>query len=257
MAHPDDMEFLAGGTVRKMIEQGDEVRELIVTNGERGSYELSSEKLVEERRKEAREAASTLGLKSVTFLEYPDGMLADYRFNEIREKLMAQIRKTRSDTIITWDPFAPYENHPDHRITGMAATEAAGFANLPLYHPEQIASRTSLPHITQSYYIAKHHIDPNHIVDITEQIERKVKALCCHRTQMEFMITDIIRTLKAQGAPRKTYDGIEPKRYRTLVEAAIRKHDSEIGKRAGFRYAEEFRLSQSDELHGFIPNSQE
>jgi len=34
VAHADDMEFLAGGTVAKMVEGGAEVSQVIVTNGE-------------------------------------------------------------------------------------------------------------------------------------------------------------------------------------------------------------------------------
>ena len=124
-AHPDDMEFLAGGTVAKMVEGGAEVSQVIVTNGERGTLELTGEELVRRRRAEAQDAADVLGLKSVVFLDYPDGMLADFEFNEIRGRLMEQIRKIKPDTLITWDPFAPYETHQDHRITAMAATEAA------------------------------------------------------------------------------------------------------------------------------------
>ncbi|MBU7004294.1 MAG: PIG-L family deacetylase, partial [Theionarchaea archaeon] len=144
VAHADDMEFLAGGTVAKMVERGAEVAEVIVTNNERGSYELSPRELIESSRREAEKAASILGLKYVEFLDYPDGMLSDYRFNEVRERIMGQIRRFRPDALITWDPFAPYETHQDHRITGMAAAEAAGFANLPLFHPEQVETGDDL-----------------------------------------------------------------------------------------------------------------
>ncbi len=248
VAHPDDMEFFAGGTVRKMVQEGAEVREVIVTNGERGSYELKSEDLIETRREEALQAAEVLGVKSVTFLGYSDGMLADYRFNEIREKIMAQLRKRRPDAIITWDPFAPFETHQDHRITGLAATEAAGFAGLPLYHPEQLVGETKLPNVAKSYYIAKHHVDANEVVDITETIKDKIKALCCHRTQMEFLLAGALNAIKAQGIRPSAYRKIDPKRYRPVVDAAIRRMNSEIGKRIGVKYAEEFRTSRGDEI---------
>ncbi len=247
VAHPDDMEFFAGGTVRKMAQEGSEVREIIVTNGERGSYELTSEELIERRREEALKAAEVLGVRSVTFLGYPDGMLSDQRFNEIRERIMAEMRKHRPDAIITWDPFASFETHPDHRITGMAATEAASFAGLPLYHPEQVAVKAKLPNITRSYYIAKQHVDANEVVDITGQIKDKIKALCCHRTQMEFLVAGALLALKAQKVRPSLYNKIDPKRYRTVVDAAVRRMNSQIGKRIGVKYAEEFRATRADE----------
>ena len=38
-AHPDDPEFLAGGTVARLVEEGREVTYVIVTNGNKGSNE--------------------------------------------------------------------------------------------------------------------------------------------------------------------------------------------------------------------------
>jgi LmbE family N-acetylglucosaminyl deacetylase len=248
VAHADDMEFLAGGTVAKMVEGGAEVSEVIVTNNERGSYDLPAGELIERSRREAEEAGAVLGLKSVTFLDYPDGMLADYRFNEIRERIMGQIRRFRPDTLITWDPFAPYETHQDHRITGMAAVEAAGFANLPLYHPEQVETKDDLVTVSLTYHIAKHHMDPNHVEDITGQMDKKVQALLCHRTQMELTLEGIKRSIRATGSYLDVYRSINPKRYETFIDWAVRKHDAQIGLRGGFEFGEAFRLSVGDDL---------
>jgi LmbE family N-acetylglucosaminyl deacetylase len=235
-----------------MVDGGAKVSEVIVTNGERGTLELAGEELIRRRRAEAEEAAKVLGLKSVTFLDYPDGMLADYRFNEVREKIMKQIRVYRPDTLITWDPFAPYETHQDHRITAMATTEAAGFANLPLYHPEQVGMVEDLVTVAQTYYIAKHHLDPNHTEDITDHIDRKIRALLCHRTQMEFLLESTKQALKAQGKPRELWSAIDSEDYEELVGTIIRGHDSNIGKRVGVPFAEEFRLSRIDGLSRYF-----
>ena len=252
VAHADDMEFLAGGTVAKMAQEGAEISEVIVTNNERGSYDLSSEELVEMSRREAEEAASVLGLKSVAFLEYPDGMLADFKFNEVRGRIMEQIRRIRPDTLITWDPFAPYETHQDHRITAMATVEAAGFANLPLYHPEQVQTRDDLVTVSCRYHIAKHHIDPNHVEDITGQIDKKIQALLCHRTQMELTLEGIKRSIRATGSYLDVYRSIDPKRYETFIDWAVRKHDSQVGQREGFEFGEAFRLTMGDDLSSFF-----
>jgi LmbE family N-acetylglucosaminyl deacetylase len=251
-AHPDDMEFLAGGTVAKMVEAGSEVTQVIVTNGERGTLELERDELIRRRREEANEAGRVLGLKRVEFLDYPDGMLSDFRFNEVREKIMGKIREFRPDTIITWDPFAPYETHQDHRITAMATTEAAGFANLPLYHPEQVETSDDLVTIAQTYFIAKHHLDPNHTEEITDQIDKKIQALLCHQTQMEFLLESTKQTLEAQGKPRDFLDSIDPKNHEELVGKIIRGRGAMIGKRVGVPFAEEFRLSRIDGLSRYF-----
>ena len=243
---PMTWSFSPGGTVARMIREGSKVWEVIVTNGERGTVDLPREELVKRRLGEAREAASVLGLESVLFLNYPDGMLADIAQNEIRRKLMEQIRRLRVDTLITWDPFAPFETHPDHRITGMAAAEAASFANLPLYHPEQVKGEEDLITVMSSYYIAKHPIEANEVIDITPYIDLKIEALACHRTQMEFMIKAAKRTLLLSGRPRIKVEAIDPGNYRELVDLAVRKRDSAIGRRIGVDYAEEFRLERAN-----------
>ena len=252
VAHPDDMEFFAGGTVAKMVEGGARVSELIVTNGERGTLKLSREKLIRARRAEAQEAATVLGLRSVEFLDYPDGMLSDFRFNEIREKIMRTIRKNRPDTLITWDPSAPYETHPDHRITATAATEAASFADLPLYHPEQVKNKDDLVTIARTYHIAKHHTNPNHFEDITGQIDKKIQALLKHRTQMEFLIESTKQALRARGRPRELLKAIDPENHEELVGRIVRSSSSMVGRRAGVTYAEEFRLSTMDGLSRYF-----
>jgi len=248
VAHADDMEFLAGGTVAKMVEGGAEVAEVIVTNNERGSYDLPPGELIERSRQEAEDAASIIGLRDVEFLDYPDGMLSDIRFNEVRERIMGQIRKFRPDTLITWDPFAPYETHQDHRITGMAAAEAAGFAELPLYHPEQVKTGENLVTVSGKYFIAKHHTDPNHVEDITGQIDKKIRALLCHRTQMELTLEGIKRSIRATGSYLDIYKSIDPKRYETFIDWAVRKHDAQVGNQRGFRFGEVFRLEVGDDL---------
>ncbi len=250
VAHPDDMEFMAGGTVCRMAQEGAKISELVITKGDRGSFELEGEDLARRRRREAMSSAKVLGLESVFFLDYPDGMLADIRFNEIRERVMARIRHDRPNAIMTWDPFAPYETHPDHRITGMAATEAAGFSHLPLFHPDQLGRAARPPAVAKTYYFAKHPVNADHVVDISDQIERKIEALCCHRTQMEFLLAGMVDTAKARSghAPH----GIDPKDYRPVIEAIVRKRDALVGKRIGASYGEQFRLSEPQELKGFL-----
>ena len=139
VAHADDMEFFAGGTIAKMAALGYEIRELIATNNERGTLdpEWSARFTADTRREEARRGAVVLGVNAdVEFLGYEDGRLSETPLNELREKCMRAIRRHKPDVLFTWDAFAPYEEHQDHRSVGLAATEAATFSHFPLYHPE-------------------------------------------------------------------------------------------------------------------------
>jgi LmbE family N-acetylglucosaminyl deacetylase len=134
----------------------------------------------------------------------------------------------------------------------MAAAEAAGFGNLPLYHPEQLSGGGGAPHVQQSYYIAKHHIDANHVVDISAQMDKKIEALCCHRTQMEFTLAGLKRDIAALGGPPEVRATIDPAEYGEAIDRAMRNHDSGIGAKIGAAYGEEFRLSRDDSLSRFL-----
>jgi len=74
VAHPDDAESWAGGTVARFALAGKTVVYVVVTSGEKGSADraMTPEVLREIREGEQRNAALTLGVREVTFLRYPD-----------------------------------------------------------------------------------------------------------------------------------------------------------------------------------------
>jgi LmbE family N-acetylglucosaminyl deacetylase len=244
VAHADDMEFMAGGTIAKMADLGYEIREVIATNNERGTLDpdWDTRFTAETRREEARRGASVLGVNpDVEFLGYEDGWLGAIAGIELREKCMRAIRKHKPDILFTWDAFTPYEEHPDHRAVAMAATEAASFSHFPLYHPEHRDEGLQPHYVGERYFFAKSPRDTNKIVDISDQIDRKIAALCEHTCQMELTVTDLQLALKASGLDLPTLADADAKNYRPVIDAQIRGWAGAVGKRAGFAYGEEFR----------------
>jgi LmbE family N-acetylglucosaminyl deacetylase len=244
VAHADDMEFFAGGTLAKMAGLGYDVREVIATNNERGTFdpEWSERFTAETRREEARRGAAVLGINSdVEFLGYEDGRLSERPLNELREKCMRMIRRHKPDVLFTWDPWAPYEEHQDHRSIGLAATEAASFSHFPLYHPEHKYEGLAPHYVGERYFFAKSARDANKVVDISETIEKKIDALCEHVCQMEMTVSELQTSLRASGLDIPALANADPKDYRALIERMIRGWAGGIGKRAGFAYGEEFR----------------
>ena len=156
-AHGDDMEFFAGGTIALLCERGWDVDVLIATDNSRGTFELTAEQMFGLRLKEADAAAKVLGVRSVSCLDYPDGFLCETPHTTLRGQFMEAIRRHRPGIVFTWDPWAPYENHPDHRAVSWAAMEAASFAHFPLYYPEQLAawSRAEARAVLFSAHLAK------------------------------------------------------------------------------------------------------
>ena len=158
VAHADDMEFLAGGTIARMTDMGYAIREVIATNNERGTLEpeWSLQFTAEARREEARRGARALGVDpDIEFLGYEDGRLSETPLNELRERCIRAIRRLRPDVLFTWGPFAPYENHQDHRAVAWAAMEAASFSHFPLYHPEHRDAGLEPHYVGEQYFFAK------------------------------------------------------------------------------------------------------
>jgi LmbE family N-acetylglucosaminyl deacetylase len=136
VAHPDDMEFGAGGTVARLAREGKEIVLVQCTSGDKGTnrLDLTPEELARERENEEREACRRLGVSEIVFLRLPDGeLMPDLAF---RERIVRQIRAYRPDIVITHDPFRPYALHPDHRAVGITTIDAVyPTARDPLYFP--------------------------------------------------------------------------------------------------------------------------
>lgn len=247
VAHADDMEFMAAGAIAKMAALGYEIREVIATNNERGTLlpDWDERFTAETRREEARRGARVLGVNDdVEFFGYEDGRLSETPLNELRERCMRAIRTHKPDIVFTWDPWAPYEEHQDHRSIGLAATEAASFSHFPLYYPEHREDGLE-PHLVgERYFFAKSPRDVNKTVDISQYIDKKVDALCEHVCQMEMTIMDLQAQLVAAGIDFPPVTNADPKDYRPLIDRQIRAWAASVGNRNGMRFAEEFRRSR-------------
>ena len=79
VAHPDDAEFGAAGSVAKWTAAGKSVVYVLCTNGDKGTSDrgITSEELSRIRQQEQREAATLLGVKEVVFLDMLDQQLEE------------------------------------------------------------------------------------------------------------------------------------------------------------------------------------
>ena len=76
-AHPDDVDFGAGGTVMALIKAGAQVTFCICTDGDAGGFDDSTDRseIPAIRRAEQVAAAAVYGVTDVRFLGYKDGYL--------------------------------------------------------------------------------------------------------------------------------------------------------------------------------------
>ena len=111
-AHPDDIEFGAGGTLARWASAGCRVTMLILTDGSKGTWDpgIDPQFLIAIRKDEQRKAADTLGAAHTIHLDLVDGELG-YSM-ALRAEMCRQIRLARPDIVITHDPWQRYQLHP-------------------------------------------------------------------------------------------------------------------------------------------------
>jgi LmbE family N-acetylglucosaminyl deacetylase len=185
-AHPDDPEFLAGGTIARMAAEGRAVTYVILTNGNKGSSDpaMTSETLVPIRAAEQRRAAEALGVRHVEFFGYEDGELENTR--DVRRDVTREIRRWRPDLIITLNPRRAYDYFPhwhrDHRTAARVVMDCVfPLARDRLAFPELLPEYE--PHKVREVYVIQW-AEPPLVIDITATMDRKLEAIRCHASQV-------------------------------------------------------------------------
>jgi LmbE family N-acetylglucosaminyl deacetylase len=208
IAHPDDAEFGCAGTVAKLAGDGKEVFYALVTDGSKGSSDetMTPDALIHLRQSEQKAAAAVLGVKHVEFLGFPDGMLEPSL--EVRKAVSAAIRRYKPDLVICQSPIRDltmgvFVQHPDHLAAG-EATFAAVYpcARDRMTFPDLLAAGLE-PHAVHELWVSGTPA-PDHFIDISNTIDRKVEALLAHASQVGDRVREMIpQRAKAIGEPHE------------------------------------------------------
>jgi len=191
VAHPDDVDFGAGGTVARWTDEGIDVTYCLVTDGDAGCFDpsVARAEIPEIRRTEQRTAAKAVGVEDVRFLGYPDGRLE--LSLDLRRDISRVIRQVRPQRVLTQSPERNWArihaSHPDHLTAGEAALRAIyPDSRNPFAFPELLAEEGLEPwEVAEVWLMA--HPSPNHHVDVTETFDRKIAALHSHVSQTAHM----------------------------------------------------------------------
>jgi bacillithiol biosynthesis deacetylase BshB1 len=219
-AHPDDAELLCGGTLAKSADAGQRVGILDLTRGEMGSQGTP-----EVRAGEAEKAAGILGVTLRRNLGMPDSRLENTEGNRLA--LAAALRELRPRVVVThWK----VGRHRDHRLTCELVRDACFLSALKKldapgepFRPRVLAYATGFREDADP---------PSFVVDVTDQMDRKLAAVMAYRSQFEG------KTQAGEvfpGGDRPLPDQIRAKcaHYGSLIRAA---------------YGEPFRVDETLEL---------
>ena len=183
MAHPDDAEFVCGGTIARWCSEGWEVVYVLITSGDKGTHDkdMYSEKLAAIREEEQRAACRVLGVKECIFLGYPDGHTGEAA--EVRGQIVRLLRTHQPDVVITWAAFRKVFNHRDHRNCGVVVADAVyPLVRDRLFYPEHEADGLD-PHEVNEILLAGTD-EPDFFVDTSAYTEKHLDAIMCHESQI-------------------------------------------------------------------------
>ncbi len=222
-AHPDDVEFGAGGTLAKWAAAGCQISHLVCTDGSKGSWDPTDDvaALVAMRQEEQAAASRALGgIGAVIFLGWRDGELE----SGLRQRWEVSywIRRLQPDVVLGHDPWKRYRLHPDHRHAGYLAVEGIVAARDPHFFPEQ-----KVEHHRPSALLLWEADEPDHTEDVTSYLDAKLAALLEHKSQF-----------------RSTMHIDDPSSEEQLeaFRNVVRERAVDAGRDAAFRYGERFKL---------------
>ena len=190
--HPDDDTFCCAGTLALLARNGNNIRIVIYTNDDKGSYdpEMTSERLARIRMHEEEEACRILGIPKdhIQWLEYHDGMLEYANTRDLVEEVTRIIRQVRPEVVLSIDPGSEYVrwHKTDHRMAANNTMDAIRAAEWHLYFPNQQLHEGLEPWIVpQEYYFYVTPREANYWVNIDSVVEKKLDAALAHVSQWE------------------------------------------------------------------------
>ncbi len=156
-AHPDDIEFGCGGSLIKYAARGHHLFLLIMTEGGLGAPKSI-------RKAEQLDAQVVLGVKDIFWGGYEDTYLQVDK--DVISQIENVIAEVKPDFIFC---HYPDDTHQDHRHLAQAVISATRYVRNVLFYEGPTTQNC----------------DPQIFIDISDTLDRKVKALEAHRSQIE------------------------------------------------------------------------
>jgi LmbE family N-acetylglucosaminyl deacetylase len=250
-AHADDLAFFGVGTVARMVaEEGYDVYLVQTTNDDKCGPTPSVGETVLANERETEAVAALIGVRRTFNLGYVNHFLDAVSVSELRSRLVFLFRLLRPDVVMTFNPAQAAEQNPDHWVTGQAVEAARWMAGLNKDYPEHLAAGLA-PHVVRGrmFWVARAGQATNLVVDVSDYLALKIKALVAHQSQGTAGSTGrrLRATLAAQGIHVPALGETDDEADRTYVRQFMLAPGDDLGLRHGTGHAEPFLyLDESD-----------
>jgi bacillithiol biosynthesis deacetylase BshB1 len=218
-AHPDDVELGCGGTIIRHVSDGKKVGIVDLSRGElgtRGNAEL--------RTKESATASKLMGVSVRENLEYADGFFKNDPEHQLG--VITMIRKYQPEIILC---NAVADRHPDHGRAAQLISDSNFYSGLIKVQTTDDGKSQSCWRAKAVYhFIQDRYIKPDFVIDITDVIEKKMKAIHAYKSQFYSELS------KEPDTP------ISTKGFIDFLYARA----TEYGRQIGVKYAEGFTVER-------------
>jgi len=177
--HADDETLGCGGVIARQVDAGDSVTVAIMTDASKGAPELYDSDFIKGLRVEARAALEVLGVQQIRFFDFPAPRLATYPGYKIASALSELVKEICPEVM-----FVPHggDLHSDHGAIYDAALVAG--RPVPGSPVRAIYAYETLSETEWSSPQAGAAFAPNHFVDVSDYLSRKIEAIQCYQSQL-------------------------------------------------------------------------
>jgi LmbE family N-acetylglucosaminyl deacetylase len=240
--HLDDGPFFACGTITKLLQEGYTGYFIRTSNDEKDSYGLSMGETVAANERDTAGFLKACGLKQAFDLGYRNHRMDDVARVEIRARLIFLFRLLKVDTVFSYDPWAHYEENPDHYVTAQAVEAACWMSGGHLDMPEHSAVGLKPHGVSEKYYFARTVADHpvNRVVDIGPTFPAKLACLRSCRTMVTHMVKDLNDSLAGRSLRVPALAGDDSAAIDEYTKVSLETSGRAIGRLYGLDYAEEF-----------------
>ena len=182
-AHADDMPLCSGGLVAKLVAEGYRAFIIQTTNDEKCGPGTIAD-AIKGNAVDVEALASCLGIEDVFNLGYRNHRQEENSMLEQRCRLIFLFRHLQVDTVMSFHPWAKWEENPDHYITGQLVESACWMAGAAKDYPEQVQAGMKPHGVKDKYYWTMRPGSPyNHVTDIAPFLDKKIASMATNKSQ--------------------------------------------------------------------------
>jgi len=176
VAHPDDEVLGVGGAILKHVKEGDEVRILIMADGESARNEGVD---IGKREAQAKKVGEVLGVKDIILEGLPDNAMDSLTLLEITKLVERVVFDFKPEIIYT---HCPNDLNVDHRLAFQAVLTCC--RPQPGFFVKKILAFETPSSTEWQIKDAAHIFCPTKYIDISEVIDDKINCLKIYKDEL-------------------------------------------------------------------------